>query len=81
MDYDREAELALQRLTAGDVDINQLTNAWSRSYVEVIVKCSSSLLTCTLCTLIHHVALDTVVRIYIMDLYKRHRGEHCGFHI
>lgn len=35
LDYDREAELALQRLTAGDVDVNQLTNAWTRSYVEV----------------------------------------------
>ena len=36
LDYDREAELALQRLTSGDIDINQLTNAWTRSYVEVI---------------------------------------------
>ncbi len=36
LDYDREAELALQRLTTGDVDVNQLTNAWTRSYVEVI---------------------------------------------
>lgn len=36
-DYDREAELALQRLTSGDVDINQLTNAWTRSYVEVVI--------------------------------------------
>lgn len=35
LDYDREAELALQRLTTGDVDVNQLTNAWTRSYVEV----------------------------------------------
>lgn len=38
LDYDREAELALQRLTAGDVDVNQLTNAWTRSYVEVMNK-------------------------------------------
>lgn len=36
LDYDREAELALQRITTGAVDLNQLTNAWSRSYVEVI---------------------------------------------
>ncbi|XP_023260734.1 protein C12orf4-like [Seriola lalandi dorsalis] len=36
LDYDREAELALQRLTTGEVDVNQLTNAWTRSYVEVI---------------------------------------------
>lgn len=36
LDYDREAELALQRLTTGDVDVNQLTNAWTGSYVEVI---------------------------------------------
>ncbi len=35
LDYDREAELALQRLTTGNVDVDQLTNAWTRSYVEV----------------------------------------------
>lgn len=35
LDYDREAEQALQRLTMGDVDVNQLTDAWARSYVEV----------------------------------------------
>lgn len=35
LDYDREAELALQRLTTGDIDVNQLTAAWTRSYVEV----------------------------------------------
>ncbi|KAK5867806.1 hypothetical protein PBY51_012266 [Eleginops maclovinus] len=38
LDYDREAELALQRLTTGDVDINQLTNAWTRSYVETTLE-------------------------------------------
>ncbi|XP_029993135.1 ferry endosomal RAB5 effector complex subunit 3 [Sphaeramia orbicularis] len=38
LDYDREAELALQRLTAGDVDVNQLTSAWSRSYVETTLE-------------------------------------------
>lgn len=35
LDYDREAELALQRLTTGDVNVNQLTDVWARSYVEV----------------------------------------------
>ena len=40
VDYDREAELALQRLTTGDVDVNQLTNAWARSYVEVMTHLS-----------------------------------------
>ncbi|XP_074488039.1 ferry endosomal RAB5 effector complex subunit 3 [Sebastes fasciatus] len=38
LDYDREAELALQRLTTGDVDVNQLTNAWTRSYVETTLE-------------------------------------------
>lgn len=38
LDYDREAEFALQRLTTEDVDINQLTNAWSRSYVETTLE-------------------------------------------
>ncbi|XP_039664446.1 protein C12orf4 homolog isoform X1 [Perca fluviatilis] len=38
VDYDREAELALQRLTTGDVDVNQLTNAWARSYVETTLE-------------------------------------------
>ncbi|XP_056137881.1 protein C12orf4 homolog isoform X1 [Lampris incognitus] len=37
-DYDREAELALQRLTTGDMDINQLTNAWAKSYVETTLE-------------------------------------------
>lgn len=36
LDYDREAEQALQRLTTGDADVNQLTDAWARSYVEVM---------------------------------------------
>lgn len=34
-DYDREAELALQRLTTGEVDIDQLTNTWAKAYSEV----------------------------------------------
>ncbi|XP_070687390.1 ferry endosomal RAB5 effector complex subunit 3 [Pempheris klunzingeri] len=38
LDYDREAELALQRITTGDVDVNQLTNAWTRSYVETTLE-------------------------------------------
>ncbi|XP_068169300.1 ferry endosomal RAB5 effector complex subunit 3 [Antennarius striatus] len=38
LDYDREAELALQRLTSGDIDLNQLTNAWARSYVETTLE-------------------------------------------
>uniref|UniRef100_A0A3Q1IR28 CL004 protein n=1 Tax=Anabas testudineus TaxID=64144 RepID=A0A3Q1IR28_ANATE len=38
LDYDREAELALQRLTTGDVDVNKLTNAWTRSYVETTLE-------------------------------------------
>ncbi|XP_030587516.1 ferry endosomal RAB5 effector complex subunit 3 [Archocentrus centrarchus] len=38
LDYDREAELALQRLTTGDVDVNKLANAWSRSYVETTLE-------------------------------------------
>ncbi|XP_071771039.1 ferry endosomal RAB5 effector complex subunit 3 [Centroberyx gerrardi] len=37
-DYDREAELALQRLTTGDVDVNQLTNAWAKSYAETTLE-------------------------------------------
>lgn len=36
LDYDREADQALQRLVTGDVDVNQLTDAWARSYVEVM---------------------------------------------
>uniref|UniRef100_A0A8C5GDP5 CL004 protein n=1 Tax=Gouania willdenowi TaxID=441366 RepID=A0A8C5GDP5_GOUWI len=38
LDYDREAESALLRLTSGDVDVNQLTNAWSRSYEETTLE-------------------------------------------
>lgn len=37
-DYDREAELALQRLTTGEVDVNQLTNKWAKAYSEVKVE-------------------------------------------
>ncbi|XP_060932483.1 protein C12orf4 homolog isoform X2 [Limanda limanda] len=38
LDYDREAELALQRLTTGEVDVNQLTNAWTKSYMETTLE-------------------------------------------
>nr|XP_057943837.1 protein C12orf4 homolog [Doryrhamphus excisus]XP_057943838.1 protein C12orf4 homolog [Doryrhamphus excisus]XP_057943839.1 protein C12orf4 homolog [Doryrhamphus excisus]XP_057943840.1 protein C12orf4 homolog [Doryrhamphus excisus]XP_057943841.1 protein C12orf4 homolog [Doryrhamphus excisus]XP_057943842.1 protein C12orf4 homolog [Doryrhamphus excisus] len=38
LDYDWEAELALQRLTTGHVDVNQLANAWTRSYVETTLE-------------------------------------------
>ncbi|KTG41830.1 hypothetical protein cypCar_00006531 [Cyprinus carpio] len=34
VDYDREAEAALQRLTNGEVDINTLTNSWAKAYSE-----------------------------------------------
>ncbi|KAL0968529.1 hypothetical protein UPYG_G00268060 [Umbra pygmaea] len=37
-DYDREAELALQRLTDGEVDINQLTNTWAKAYAETTLE-------------------------------------------
>ncbi|XP_029552736.1 protein C12orf4 homolog isoform X1 [Salmo trutta] len=37
-DYDREAELALQRLTTGEVDINQLTNKWAKAYSETTLE-------------------------------------------
>ncbi|XP_038842803.1 protein C12orf4 homolog isoform X1 [Salvelinus namaycush] len=37
-DYDREAELALQRLTKGEVDINQLTNTWAKAYSETTLE-------------------------------------------
>ncbi|XP_049580349.1 ferry endosomal RAB5 effector complex subunit 3 isoform X1 [Syngnathus scovelli] len=38
LEYDRVAELALQRLTMGHVDINQLTNAWTRAYAETTLE-------------------------------------------
>ncbi|XP_037539317.1 protein C12orf4 homolog isoform X1 [Nematolebias whitei] len=38
VDYDREAELTLQGLTTGDVDVNQLTSAWSKSYQETTLE-------------------------------------------
>ncbi|KAM8860753.1 ferry endosomal RAB5 effector complex subunit 3 isoform 1-T3 [Synchiropus picturatus] len=37
-DFDREAELALQRLTAGDLDVNKLTNTWARCYTETTLE-------------------------------------------
>ncbi|XP_077568192.1 ferry endosomal RAB5 effector complex subunit 3 [Stigmatopora nigra] len=38
LDYDREAEEALQRLTLGHLDVNQLVNAWTRAYVETTLE-------------------------------------------
>ncbi|XP_047453167.1 protein C12orf4 homolog [Mugil cephalus] len=38
LDYDREANLALQRITTGEVDVNQLTSAWTKSYVETTLE-------------------------------------------
>ncbi|XP_010881805.1 protein C12orf4 homolog isoform X1 [Esox lucius] len=37
-DYDREAESALQRITTGAVDINQLTNTWAKAYSETTLE-------------------------------------------
>lgn len=37
-DYDREAELALQRLSTGETDTDQLTNAWARAYSETTLE-------------------------------------------
>ncbi|XP_027885978.1 ferry endosomal RAB5 effector complex subunit 3 isoform X1 [Xiphophorus couchianus] len=34
LDFDREAELGLQRLACGAVDVNQLTSAWAASYAQ-----------------------------------------------
>ncbi|KAG7455986.1 hypothetical protein MATL_G00246800 [Megalops atlanticus] len=37
-DYDKEAELALQRLTTGEVDTDKLTTAWARAYSETTLE-------------------------------------------
>lgn len=37
-DYDRDAELALQRLSMGEVDTDQLANAWARAYSETTLE-------------------------------------------
>ncbi|XP_064198963.1 protein C12orf4 homolog [Anguilla rostrata] len=37
-DYDRDAELALQRLSKGEVDTDQLANAWARAYSETTLE-------------------------------------------
>lgn len=34
-DYDREAEMALEAVKSGKVDINQLADTWSKAYKEV----------------------------------------------
>uniref|UniRef100_A0A9J7XP47 FERRY endosomal RAB5 effector complex subunit 3 n=2 Tax=Cyprinus carpio carpio TaxID=630221 RepID=A0A9J7XP47_CYPCA len=38
VDYDREAEAALQRLTNGEVDINKVTNSWAKAYSETTLE-------------------------------------------
>ncbi|KAK1169199.1 hypothetical protein AOXY_G10157 [Acipenser oxyrinchus oxyrinchus] len=37
-DYDREAELALERLRIGEVDTDLLTNAWAKAYSETTLE-------------------------------------------
>uniref|UniRef100_W5NIX9 FERRY endosomal RAB5 effector complex subunit 3 n=1 Tax=Lepisosteus oculatus TaxID=7918 RepID=W5NIX9_LEPOC len=37
-DYDREAELALERLRTGDLDIDLLTSAWEKAYTETTLE-------------------------------------------
>lgn len=34
-DYDREAEMALEAVKSGKVDINQLADTWAKAYKEV----------------------------------------------
>ncbi|MEQ2271767.1 hypothetical protein XENORESO_009007, partial [Xenotaenia resolanae] len=38
LDCDQEAELALQRLSTGEVNVNQLTSFWARSYAETTLE-------------------------------------------
>ncbi|KAM4734557.1 ferry endosomal RAB5 effector complex subunit 3 [Anableps anableps] len=38
LDYDQEAELALQRLSTGEVDVNQLSSAWARCYAQTTLE-------------------------------------------
>lgn len=33
--YDREAEMALEAVKSGEVDINQLAETWAKAYKEV----------------------------------------------
>ncbi|XP_033881106.1 protein C12orf4 homolog isoform X1 [Acipenser ruthenus] len=37
-DYDREAELALERLQTGEVDTDLLTNAWAKAYSDTTLE-------------------------------------------
>lgn len=37
-DYDREAELALERLRTGEVDTDLLTNAWAKAYSDTTLE-------------------------------------------
>ncbi|XP_009075497.1 PREDICTED: uncharacterized protein C12orf4 homolog [Acanthisitta chloris] len=40
-DYDREAEVALEAVKSGKVDINQLADAWAKAYKEVRLRLES----------------------------------------
>lgn len=40
-DYDREAELALEAVKSGKVDINQLADTWAKAYKEVRLRLKS----------------------------------------
>lgn len=40
-DYDREAEVALEAVKSGKVDINQLADTWAKAYKEVRLRLES----------------------------------------
>lgn len=40
-DYDREAEMALEAVKSGKVDINQLADTWAKAYKEVRLRLKS----------------------------------------
>jgi len=40
-DYDTEAELALEAVKSGKVDINQLADTWAKAYKEVRLRLKS----------------------------------------
>ncbi|XP_068595713.1 ferry endosomal RAB5 effector complex subunit 3 [Brachionichthys hirsutus] len=69
-DYDREAELALLRLTRSDIDVNQLANAWARSYLETTLEHArpeepswDEDFACVYHKLIHSPASDTLLNL------------------
>nr|XP_005989335.1 PREDICTED: protein C12orf4 homolog isoform X2 [Latimeria chalumnae] len=37
-DYDREAEAALEQIKCGEVNVDQLTNAWAKAYTETTLE-------------------------------------------